>query len=157
MVNKPGEVMGLFAYGHPFLDGNGRTMLLVHFELCHRAGFSIAWAKTEKTQYLDALSLEIDSPGKGHLDTYLIKFKEPQLKRGSWGNNILSMKGLDGLDESNQIDGDLSDPAIAAKYRDHEAKRGYQYSELRTPPEQTHPASDGQFEESGEGIDPGFK
>ena len=28
MRKKPGEVMGLFAYGHPFLDGNGRTMLL---------------------------------------------------------------------------------------------------------------------------------
>lgn len=33
---RPGEVMGWFAYGHPFLDGNGRTMLIIHSELCHR-------------------------------------------------------------------------------------------------------------------------
>ncbi|WP_414702949.1 hypothetical protein [Polaromonas sp. UBA4122] len=24
--------MGLFEYGHPFLDGNGRTILLVHLD-----------------------------------------------------------------------------------------------------------------------------
>src|SRR5580658_4371514 len=41
MARKLGEVMGLFAFGHPFLDGNGQTMLLVHMELCHRSGFSI--------------------------------------------------------------------------------------------------------------------
>lgn len=39
MRQHPGEVMGVFAYGHPFLDGNGRTMLIIHNELCHRAGF----------------------------------------------------------------------------------------------------------------------
>lgn len=49
---RHGEVMGLFAYGHPFLDGNGRVMLLMHLELCHRAGFSIAWQNTNKTDYL---------------------------------------------------------------------------------------------------------
>jgi cell filamentation protein len=58
MSQKPGEVMGLFAYGHPFLDGNGRTMLLVHMELCHRAGFSIAWQKSDKVQYLSALNVK---------------------------------------------------------------------------------------------------
>ena len=30
MSNRPGFIMGMFAYGHPFLDGNGRTMLLIH-------------------------------------------------------------------------------------------------------------------------------
>ena len=39
-------IMGLFAYGHPFLDGNGRTMLLVHAELCRRAGMSVDWTRT---------------------------------------------------------------------------------------------------------------
>jgi fido (protein-threonine AMPylation protein) len=33
---EPSKVMGLFAYGHPFLDGNGRTMLIIHSELCRR-------------------------------------------------------------------------------------------------------------------------
>jgi cell filamentation protein len=34
LAKKPGVVMGQFAWGHPFLDGNGRTMLIVHTELC---------------------------------------------------------------------------------------------------------------------------
>ena len=71
MAHNPGEVMGLFAYGHPFLDGNGRTMLLVHLGLSYRAGFSISWADTSKAEYLGALSLEIDKPGRGVLDAYL--------------------------------------------------------------------------------------
>lgn len=39
MTAKPGEIMGYFAYGHPFLDGNGRTIMLVHGVLAQRAGF----------------------------------------------------------------------------------------------------------------------
>ena len=41
IAKKPGLIMGLLAFGHPFLDGNGRVMLLVHAELCFRAGMSI--------------------------------------------------------------------------------------------------------------------
>jgi len=33
MMKKPGEVMGYLAYGHPFLDGNGRTIMVVHTQL----------------------------------------------------------------------------------------------------------------------------
>jgi fido (protein-threonine AMPylation protein) len=29
MRERPGEVMGYFAHGHPFLDGNGRTIMVV--------------------------------------------------------------------------------------------------------------------------------
>jgi cell filamentation protein len=128
MAKKPGEVMGLFAYGHPFLDGNGRTMLPVHIELCHRAGFSIAWHKTNKLEYLSALSKEIERPGQGILDAYLLQFKGPVLERSAWGADILGMKGLDGLEDVNQIDGDLSDPAVAEKYRKLEERRGYSYA-----------------------------
>lgn len=127
MTQKPGEVMGNFAFGHPFLDGNGRTMLLVHMELCYRAGFSIAWQDTNKDDYLNALSREIEAPGKGILDAYLLQFKGPQLQRGSWGNSILSIKGLDGIDDINHVEGNLSDPAVAEKYRRYEAQRGYSY------------------------------
>lgn len=127
MAQTPGEVMGLFAYGHPFLDGNGRTMLLVHMELCHRAGFSIAWQKTDKAQYLSALGREIESPGRGILDAYLLQFKGQHMDRSAWGADILGIKGLGGLDDVNQIDGDLSDPDIAAKYRRLEEKRDYSY------------------------------
>lgn len=38
MAAKPGEVMGHLAYGHPFLDGNGRTIMVVHCILAQRAG-----------------------------------------------------------------------------------------------------------------------
>jgi cell filamentation protein len=75
MKNNPAEVMGLFAYGHPFLDGNGRTMMVVHSELCSRAGLSIAWEKTSGRIYLEALTEEIERPGKGALDAYLAPFK----------------------------------------------------------------------------------
>ena len=39
--DRPGEVMGQLAFAHPFLDGNGRTILLVFMELCYRARFAI--------------------------------------------------------------------------------------------------------------------
>lgn len=38
MAAKPGEVMGYLAYGHPFLDGNGRTIMVIHCVLAQRAG-----------------------------------------------------------------------------------------------------------------------
>jgi len=132
MNAKPGEVMGLFAYGHPFLDGNGRTMLLVHVELVHRAGFSIAWERTDKADYLSALTQEIEAPGRGILDVYLAQFKGPRPERGDWGAAVLAMKGLDGLADLDHIDGDVTDPNVVAKYRRFEALRGYQY-EVTTP------------------------
>src|SRR5580693_367234 len=30
MATKPGEIMGYLAFGHPFLAGNGRTIIVVH-------------------------------------------------------------------------------------------------------------------------------
>ncbi|WP_084136082.1 Fic family protein [Pollutimonas bauzanensis] len=42
--------MGMFAYGHPFLDGNGRTMLVVRSELCFRANMSVDWTQTQKAR-----------------------------------------------------------------------------------------------------------
>lgn len=134
MAKKPGEVMGLFAYGHPLLDGNGRTMLLVHLELTHRAGFSISWADTSKVEYLETLSNEIDKPGRGILDAYLLKFKGPRLDRSEWGKSILSMKGLDGLDKGNQIEGNLADPAVQERYRQFEKQRGYAYQSVAVKP-----------------------
>lgn len=67
----PGEVIGQLAFAHPFLDGNGRTILLIFMELCYRAKFAIDWSKTSKDNYLRALSDEIREPGQGHLDNYL--------------------------------------------------------------------------------------
>ena len=122
---KAGTVMGCFANGHPFLDGNGRTILLVHMELCYRAGFSIAWPDTDKDEYLSALTKELETPYKGILDNYLSQFIVPRLERNSWGKQILSIKGLDGLDDNNLLISNLADPAVAEMYSQLEAKRGY--------------------------------
>lgn len=81
MNQRPGFIMGLFAYGHPFLDGNGRTMLLVHAELCFRANMSVNWMSTSKQPYLDALTKEIERPNDGHLDAYLQPFIQAQIPR----------------------------------------------------------------------------
>jgi cell filamentation protein len=128
MERKPGEVMGLFAFGHPFLNGNGRTMLLVHMELSHRAGFSIQWERTDKRAYLAALTQEIATPGKGMLDTYLLQFKGPRIERAEWGVSVGGMRGLAGLDNANQVDGELSDPAVAKRYRQIAQTRDYSYA-----------------------------
>ncbi|MNU33114.1 Adenosine monophosphate-protein transferase VbhT [compost metagenome] len=74
MRNKPGWIMGLIAYSHPFLDGNGRTIMLLHQELCFRSGFHIDWLKTDKSAYLQSLTKELQDPGKGILDAYLKPF-----------------------------------------------------------------------------------
>jgi cell filamentation protein len=92
MLEAPGLIMGFFAYGHPFLDCNGRTMLLVHLELAYRAGFSIAWADTDKIGYLNALCEEIKNPKLSVLDAYLLPFKGPQFERHEWGNSISSRR-----------------------------------------------------------------
>lgn len=130
MTRRFGEVMGLFAFGHPFLDGNGRTMLLVHMELCHRAGFSINWHRVKKDDYLRALTAEIAKPGQGVLEEYLAAFKTLQVPRERWGGCVLEIKGLDGLDDGNVIESDINDPAIAEKYQQIAASRGYSYTAL---------------------------
>jgi cell filamentation protein len=127
MASKPGFVMGMFAFAHPFLDGNGRTLLLLHLELAHRAGFSISWADTNKIDYLTALTDEINTPDRGVLDRYLLRFKGDRLERNEWGKSILFMKGLDGLDDDNQIDGDLTNPEVEERYRQFEKQRSYAY------------------------------
>lgn len=70
MRERPGEVMGLLAYAHPFLEGNGRTIMVVHGELCWRAGLHIDWQAIPKKDYLEALTKELDQPGR-HLDRFL--------------------------------------------------------------------------------------
>lgn len=122
---SPGVVMGFFAYGHPFLDGNGRTMLVVHSVLCDRAGFSINWSRTTKSAYLSALSSEIETPDKGILDDYLKDFIEPPLDPGGWEAAIQSVKGLNGLVSVDTIEGTFDDPAISQKYREFDKRRGY--------------------------------
>lgn len=120
-----GEVMGLFAYGHPFLDGNGRTMLLVHTELSDRAGFAIAWQGTDKAGYLRHLSAEIEKPGKGILDGYLEPFVIGRMERKHWGEAIRELNGLGGTHDEDSVEGNLSDPDVSRKYRAFDQQRAY--------------------------------
>jgi cell filamentation protein len=123
MAAKPGEIMGYFAYGHPFLDGNGRTIMVVHGVLAQRAGFSIDWAATGKADYLATLTQELDDPGKGHLDAYLKPFIREALSDNRLAEEIAQAPGLDGSDEQNEVLGKTSDPAVKARYEQQKMKR----------------------------------
>jgi cell filamentation protein len=115
--------MGYLAYAHPFLDGNGRTIMVVHAVLAQRAGFSIDWAATAKVDYLSALTKELDEPGKGHLDAYLKPFIRKAITDDRLAAEIAQAPGLDGTDEQNEILGNTSDPALKTRYEQQELKR----------------------------------
>jgi cell filamentation protein len=127
MRNRPGFIMGLFAYGHPFLDGNGRTMLLIHAEMCFRANMSVNWLLTDKQAYLDALTKEIESPNDGHLDVYLKPFIEKQIPRENWLKSVAGMAGLDGIDVQPETTAGYSDPLTEKEYLEFERRRAYQF------------------------------
>ncbi|WP_310411915.1 Fic family protein [Chamaesiphon sp. OTE_8_metabat_110] len=94
MRERPGEVMGLLAHAHPFLDGNGRTIMVLHAELACRARISIDWGQTDKTDYLVALTKELNDPEQGHLDLYLKPFIRDAVERKQSISALKSLKGL---------------------------------------------------------------
>jgi cell filamentation protein len=99
MRSKPGEVMGELAFAHPFLDGNGRTIITVHTELARRAGMTVEWEKTNKQQYIAALTKELLTPGKGHLDRYL----EPYVRgKNRQDDPVARLAGLSSIKEGGQ-------------------------------------------------------
>jgi cell filamentation protein len=69
----PGEVFGYLAHAHPFLEGNGRTILTIYAELCRRAGFHIDWELIEKEAFLRALTDELLEPGSS-MDGLLLPY-----------------------------------------------------------------------------------
>ena len=126
MKAKPGEIMGYLAYGHPFLDGNGRTIMTVHSMLAQRGGFSIDWSATKKGAYLDALTKEIENPPKGHLDAYLKPFIRDPIAYEQLATAIVQTPGLDGSIEDaelNQVLGNTDEPAVKAQYEAMLTKR----------------------------------
>jgi cell filamentation protein len=123
MKAKPGEVMGYLAYGHPFLDGNGRTIMVVHSVLAQRAGISINWAATRKSDYLTALTNEIESPGKRHLDAYLKPFVGDAIADAALSAHVARAPGLDGNAEQNEVLGKTNEPAVQARYEQQTLKR----------------------------------
>jgi cell filamentation protein len=127
IATRHGFIMGMFAYGHPFLDGNGRTMLLIHAELCFRANLSINWLRTSKVNYLNALTREIESPDKGHLDNYLQPFVENQIPRSRWLETLVMLPGLDGNRMPSDDISEYSDPKTAQEYVDFDRSRDYKF------------------------------
>jgi len=121
IAERPGHVMGLFAWGHPFLDGNGRTMTVVHAELLHRAGFVIDWTRTRKNEYLEVLTHELDEPRPGHLDAYLQPLLVPSNPRIPWVDQLRTMPGLDGHG---------SDPSDTVAYAADDARGIAEYEAL---------------------------
>lgn len=124
---KCGTVMGQFAFGHPFLDGNGRAIMLVFGELCHRAGFGIAWERTTKTDYLTALTQELDDPRSEPLTTYLTPFITGQVPHAAYSETLNELPGLSGMarfiDEGRDVVGYTSDPASKKVYEAYAAIR----------------------------------
>jgi fido (protein-threonine AMPylation protein) len=86
--------MGYLAHAHPFLDGNGRTIIVVHNELARRAGISIDWKQTDKEAYIEALTRELDRPGKGELDDYLKPFLGKAIPREPATAMLRELRGL---------------------------------------------------------------
>lgn len=116
----PGEVIGYLAYSHPFLDGNGRTILTVFSAMAQRAGFSIEWSATDKDAYLDALTNEIDTPSKGHLDHYLQNFLSGPIALDQLATQVARAPGLDGrapAHDENQVVGNVDAPEVKAQYQ----------------------------------------
>ena len=123
MREKPGVIMGYLAYAHPFLDRNGRTIMVLHGVMAQRAGFSIDWATTGKADYLAALTKELDDPDKGYLDAYLKPYIRKAVPADRLAAEIAQVPGIDGTDEQNEILGNTSDPALKARYEQQELKR----------------------------------
>jgi cell filamentation protein len=123
----PGEIMGHLAFGHPFLDGNGRTIVTVFSALAQRAGFSVDWSATDKDAYLDALTKEIDAPSKGHLDNYMGQFIRERIAYEELAAQIIKAPGIDGrkaAGDENQVVGSVDAPEVKAQYEAMLLKRG---------------------------------
>ncbi len=123
----PGEIMGHLAFGHPFLDGNGRTIVTLFSALAQRAGFSVDWSATDKDAYLDALTKEIDAPSRGHLDSYLGQFIREPIAHEELAAQIIKAPGIDGrkpAGDENEVVGNVDAPEVKAQYEAMLLKRG---------------------------------
>jgi cell filamentation protein len=88
-----------------------------------RAGFSIDWSATGKSDYLDALTRELDDPSKGHLDAYLKPFMRTAVASSLLVARVAAAPGIDGNAEDNIVLGSISEPELQVRYRQQELKR----------------------------------
>jgi cell filamentation protein len=122
-----GEIMGYLAFGHPFLDGNGRTIVTLFSALAQRAGFSVDWSATDKDAYLDALTKEIGAPSKGHLDHYLEQFIRKPIVHEELAAQVIKAPGLAGrtsAGDENEVVGNIDTPEVKAQYEAMLLRRG---------------------------------
>jgi cell filamentation protein len=128
MAAKAGAVMGYLAYGHPFLDGNGRAIMVVHTELAQRAGVGVDWAATDKARYLAALTKELKHPDRGILDAYLEPYIGPAIGRERLALHLAGLSGIAGNPKdpggADEVLGTYSDPALRERYRLQQQQRG---------------------------------
>ena len=127
MRAKPGEVMGYLAFAHPFLDGNGRTIMVVHSVLAQRAGISIDWAATNKDAYLAALTEEIENPDRGMLDQYLKPFIRAAIAEDQLAEQVKELPGLSGATAeepgADVVLGKVSEPTVQERYQAQRMRR----------------------------------
>ena len=101
--------------------------MIVHSVLAQRAGFSIDWSSTEKEFYLDALTRELDSPGKGHLDNYLKPFMRGPIAYEQLAAEVAQAPGFDENAgppaELNEVLGDTNELGVKAQYEEVLLKR----------------------------------
>lgn len=101
--------------------------MTVHSVLAQRAGFSIDWSSTEKEEYLDALTKELDSPGNGYLDNYLKPFMRRPTAYEQLTTEVARAPGFDGSAgppaEPNEVLGDTNEPGVKTLYEEVLLKR----------------------------------
>jgi cell filamentation protein len=86
----PGQVLGYLAHAHPFLEGNGRTILTVYAELARRAGFHVLWEEIEKGEFLRTLTEELLRPGSS-MDALVLPYVRPgalSVRRAAGGLDV---------------------------------------------------------------------
>lgn len=66
-----GQQLGHLAYTHPFLDGNGRAIFTFFDDHVRRCGYIVQWHQLDTTEFLNALSQQINRPDASALDQVL--------------------------------------------------------------------------------------
>jgi cell filamentation protein len=75
-----------------------------------------------KSDYLTALTKELEDPHKGHLDGYLKPFIKSAISPDAFAAKIAAAPGLDGEGEDTVL-GRTDDPELKARYEAQELKR----------------------------------
>ena len=91
ILRQPGAVYSALCHSHPFLDGNGRTLLLFHSELMRRQNAHIRWEEIAETEFLRVLTDDLNSPDAGIMDRLLM----PKVERSSRSRTDLEVMMID--------------------------------------------------------------